>query len=86
MGNVFIGLNTEFSRSSDKPFEWAVEKAADFRDDIDGVKQKRCTKCKKWKDEIQFSKDSKNKDGLGLNECRSCRSTGATNFCNSSQI
>ena len=28
MGNVYIGLNTEFSRSSDKPFEWAVEKAA----------------------------------------------------------
>jgi len=28
MGNVFIGLNTEFSRSSDKPFEWAVEQAA----------------------------------------------------------
>ena len=28
MGNIFIGLNTEFSRSSDKPFEWAVEKAA----------------------------------------------------------
>ena len=30
MGRVFIGLNTEFSRSSDKPFEWAVEKAADM--------------------------------------------------------
>ncbi len=28
MGNVYIGLNTEFSRSSDKPFEWAVEEAA----------------------------------------------------------
>jgi len=28
MGNVYIGLNTEFSRSSDKPFEWAVEQAA----------------------------------------------------------
>ncbi len=28
MGNISIGLNTEFSRSSDKPFEWAVEKAA----------------------------------------------------------
>ena len=28
MGNIFIGLNTEFSRSSDKPFEWAVEKTA----------------------------------------------------------
>jgi len=30
MGNIFIGLNTEFSRSSDKPFEWAVEKAAEM--------------------------------------------------------
>ena len=30
MGNVFIGLNTEFSRSSDKPFEWAVEEAAEM--------------------------------------------------------
>jgi sugar phosphate isomerase/epimerase len=28
MGKIHIGLNTEFSRSSDKPFEWAVEKAA----------------------------------------------------------
>lgn len=30
MSNVYIGLNTEFSRSSDKPFEWAVEKAAEM--------------------------------------------------------
>lgn len=30
MGNVYIGLNTEFSRSSDKPFEWAVEQAAEM--------------------------------------------------------
>jgi len=28
MGKVHIGLNAEFSRSSDKPFEWAVEAAA----------------------------------------------------------
>ena len=28
MGKVFIGLNSEYSRSSDKPFEWAVENAA----------------------------------------------------------
>jgi sugar phosphate isomerase/epimerase len=28
MGKVFVGLNTEFSRSSDKPFEWAIEHAA----------------------------------------------------------
>lgn len=28
MAEIKIGLNTEFSRSSDKPFEWAVEHAA----------------------------------------------------------
>ena len=28
MGKINIGLNTEFSRSSDKPFEWAIEQAA----------------------------------------------------------
>ena len=30
MGKILIGLNTEFSRSSDKPFEWAVEQAAEM--------------------------------------------------------
>lgn len=30
MGKVHIGLNAEFSRSSDKPFEWAVEAAANM--------------------------------------------------------
>ncbi|MHC4555757.1 MAG: sugar phosphate isomerase/epimerase family protein [Planctomycetota bacterium] len=30
MGKIHIGLNTEFSRSSDKPFEWAVEKTAEM--------------------------------------------------------
>ena len=29
MGKIFVGLNTESSRSSDKPFEWAVEKTAE---------------------------------------------------------
>ena len=38
---------------------------------IDGVKQKRCTKCKKWKNESKFGKDSKNKDGLRY-WCRDC--------------
>lgn len=28
MGRIFIGINNEYSRSSDKPFEWAVEHAA----------------------------------------------------------
>ena len=30
MGKISVGLNTEFSRSSDKPFEWAVEKTAEM--------------------------------------------------------
>jgi len=30
MGKIRIGLNAEFSRSSDKPFEWAVQKAAEM--------------------------------------------------------
>ena len=38
---------------------------------IDGVKQKRCAKCKKWKDEIQFGKEIKNKDGLRY-RCKDC--------------
>lgn len=28
MGKISVGINTEYSRSSDKPFEWAVEMAA----------------------------------------------------------
>ncbi len=30
MANVYIGANTEFVRHADKPFEWAVEKAAEL--------------------------------------------------------
>lgn len=30
MGKISVGINTEFSRSSDKPFEWAVEKAKEM--------------------------------------------------------
>jgi sugar phosphate isomerase/epimerase len=30
MGNIYVGLNAEFSRSSDKPFEWAVAKCAEM--------------------------------------------------------
>ncbi len=38
---------------------------------VDGVKQKRCTKCKKWKDESKFGKDRYRKDGLG-DDCKDC--------------
>ena len=30
MGKIHVGLNAEFSRSSDKPFEWGVQKAAEM--------------------------------------------------------
>jgi sugar phosphate isomerase/epimerase len=30
MGAIQVGLNAEYCRSSDKPFEWAVEKAAEM--------------------------------------------------------
>ena len=30
MGDVFLGVNLEFIRHDDKPFEWAVEKAAEL--------------------------------------------------------
>ena len=30
MGVIHVGLNAEFSRSSDKPFEWGVERAAEM--------------------------------------------------------
>ncbi len=38
---------------------------------VNRVKQKRCTKCKKWKDESKFGKDSNNKDGLRY-WCKDC--------------
>jgi hypothetical protein len=30
MGNIYLGVNMEFVRSADKPFEWGVEKAAEL--------------------------------------------------------
>ena len=30
MGNIYIGINLEFIRHHDKPFEWGVQKAADL--------------------------------------------------------
>jgi len=30
MGAIYVGINTEYSRSSDKPFEWAVAHAAEM--------------------------------------------------------
>ena len=38
---------------------------------IDGVKQKRCPKCKKWEKESKFGKKSRQKDGLSY-LCKDC--------------
>ena len=38
---------------------------------IDDKKQKRCLKCKKWKDESEFNKDQSRKDGLN-SWCKKC--------------
>ncbi|MCK4292149.1 MAG: type II toxin-antitoxin system RelE/ParE family toxin [Planctomycetes bacterium] len=38
---------------------------------VDGVKQKRCPKCKGWKDESEFGKGRSRRDGLA-DACRKC--------------
>ena len=38
---------------------------------VGGVKQKKCTKCKRWKTESEFYKTKRNKDGLQLT-CKAC--------------
>ena len=44
---------------------------------VGGVKQKKCTKCKRWKTESEFYKNKRNKDSLQLT-CKAC-SDKATN-------
>jgi len=43
---------------------------------IDGVKQKLCRTCKRWKDESAFYKNRSGKDGLD-DQCRNCSYTPA---------
>ena len=38
---------------------------------LGSVKQKKCSKCKKWKAESDFYKKRKHKDGLAVN-CKKC--------------
>ncbi len=48
---------------------------------VDGMKQKRCRRCKSWKAESDFYKRRSNKDGLAV-WCKEC-SDKATNKCHS---
>ena len=43
---------------------------------IKGVKLKRCTKCKRWKELSEFNKDRARKDGLKI-YCKNCNSAYA---------
>jgi len=38
---------------------------------VDGVKQKRCSRCNKWKDESEFGRDSRYRDQLN-GTCKKC--------------
>ncbi len=46
---------------------------------VDGVKEKRCSRCKTWKAESEFYKKHKSKDGLAI-WCKKCADK-ATNKC-----
>ena len=43
---------------------------------VNGIKLKRCTKCKRWKEESEFCKDRARKDGLKI-YCKSCNNSYA---------
>jgi hypothetical protein len=46
---------------------------------VSGVREKRCSLCKKWKPERQYYKRSRHKDGLAV-WCKECANV-ATNAC-----
>lgn len=46
---------------------------------VDGVKEKRCSSCKKWRPESEFYKQRHTKDGLTV-RCKKCADK-ATNLC-----
>lgn len=57
-----------------KPKKKSVRKTLRYEDRhrvFDGVKQKLCHKCKRWKDESEFYKNRSIKDGLN-GRCREC--------------
>jgi Pyruvate/2-oxoacid:ferredoxin oxidoreductase delta subunit len=43
---------------------------------VEGVRQKRCRKCNKWKPESEFHKNSSSKDNLAVS-CKICKNNAA---------
>jgi hypothetical protein len=52
---------------------------------VDDVTLKRCTKCKQWKNESQFYKNRRSKDGL-RSRCKKCSSKAAKKYRRKKQI
>ncbi|MFC1793610.1 hypothetical protein ACFL3Q_08500 [Planctomycetota bacterium] len=46
---------------------------------VDGVKQKLCRKCKEWKPESKFHKNTSSKDGLA-GSCKTCKAEAAREY------
>ena len=46
---------------------------------VDGVKQKLCRKCKEWKAESEFHKNSGSRDGLA-GACKTCKTNAAREY------
>ena len=64
----------EYSRRRYRRIKGLVKKHFRYEEShrtIEGVKQKRCSKCKKWKDESNFGKDRYGKEGLRY-DCKDC--------------
>ena len=51
----------------------------EFHRIVNGVKEKRCRRCKKWKGETMFGRSRKSKDGLGL-YCKKCINEAARKY------
>ena len=72
----------EYSRKRYRKNKGAVKKYNSYEDlhrVVEGVKQKRCARCKEWKAESRFYKHLRHKDGLAV-WCKECANK-ATNNC-----
>ncbi len=73
---------SEYARKRYRENKGTVKKYSNYEDlhrVVEGVKQKRCARCKKWTAESKFYKHLRHKDGLAV-WCKEC-SDKATNNC-----
>ncbi len=73
---------SEYARKRYEKNRGSVKKYNSYEDlhrVVNGLRQKRCGRCKKWKAESQYYKHLRHKDGLAV-WCKEC-SDKATNRC-----